>query len=313
MTDTQRETIARALLAHLVAGRFEEASLNFDAAMLNALPPSKLKTFAQQLDGQVGKFQKVAEVRHVTEGGFKVALLVADYERARLDVTVAFDGEGKVGGLFFKPSGGAERKPASTRFADYVTKTQLRLPFDGEWFVFWGGRTIEENYHVIAVDQRFAYDLVVVHDASSHRPDAKDNSGYYCWDSPIYAPAGGVVTESVDGIEDNVPGVMNRAAPAGNHIVIDHGNGEYSLMAHLRRGTIGVHVGDHVKTGALVGHCGNSGNSSEPHLHYHLQNGPHFGSGEGLPAQFHDYCADGKPVASGEPKRGQRITRSCAK
>jgi hypothetical protein len=313
MTDTQRETIARTILTDFVAGHFEEASRNFDAAMRNGFPPPKLTAFAKQLDGQVGKFQKVVEVRHLTQGGFKVTLLVADYERMRLDVTVAFDAEGKVAGWLFKPAGGAEPKPAATRFADYVTKTPLRLPFDGEWFVFWGGRTIEENYHVIAVDQRFAYDLVVVRDGASHRPDAKDNSGYYCWDSPIYAPGDGVVTESVDGIEDNVPGVMNPAAAAGNHIVIDHGNGEYSLLAHFRRGTITVHVGDHVKGGALLGHSGNSGNSSEPHLHYHLQNGPHFGSGEGLPAQFRDYCADGKPVASGEPKKGQHISRSCAK
>ncbi len=313
MTDTQRETVARALLADLVAGRYEDASRNFDAAMRSGLPPASLASFAKQLEAKAGKFEKVREVRHLTEQGYKVVLLVADYEQARLDVRVVFDHEGKVGGLFFKPSGGTPPVAAPTRFADYVTKTPLHLPFDGDWFVFWGGRTIEENYHVISVDQRFAYDFLVVRDGTSHRPDAKDNSGYYCWDSPIYAPAEGVVTESVDGIEDNVPGVMNRAAPAGNHVVIDHGNGEYSLLAHFRRGTVTVHVGDHVKAGALIGHSGNSGNSSEPHLHYHLQNGPHFGSGEGLPAPFRDYCADGKPLASGEPRRGQHINKSCGK
>ena len=304
----------RTLLADLVAGHYEEASRNFDAAMMSSLPPAKLEAFAKQLEAQVGKFQKVSEVRAAPEGIYKVVLLVADYERARIDVRVVFDGEGKVGGLFFKPSpAGKAPVAAPTRFADYVTKTALHLPFDGEWFVFWGGRTIEENYHVIAVDQRFAYDFLIVRGGTSHRPDAKDNSGYYCWDSPIHAPADGVVTESVDGIEDNVPGVMNPGAPAGNHLVIDHGNGEYSLLAHFRRGTVAFHVGEHVKAGALLGRSGNSGNSSEPHLHYHLQNGPHFGSGEGLPAAFRDYCADGKPVASGEPKRGQHISKSCGK
>ena len=100
---------------------------------------------------------------------------------------------------------------------------------------------------------------------------------------------------------------MNPAQPAGNHVVIDHGNGEYSLLAHFRRGTVTVHAGDRVKAGELLGHCGNSGNSSEPHLHIHLQNASKFGSGEGLPMQFRDYCANGKPVATGEPRKGQTI------
>jgi len=90
--------------------------------------------------------------------------------------------------------------------------------------------------------------------------------------------------------------------------VIDHGNGEYSLLAHFRNGTVVPKVGDKVKRGMIVGRCGNSGNSSEPHLHYHLQNGPHFGAAEGLPAQFSDYVADGKKTARGEPTRGQKIS-----
>src|SRR5258708_13229986 len=242
--------------------------------MRRGLPSANLASFAKQLEAKAGKFEKIREVRHLTEQGSKVVLLVAGYERARFDVRVVFDHEGKVGGLFFKPSGGTPPVAAPTRFADYVTKTTLHLPFDGEWFVFWGGRTIEENYHAIAIDQRFAYDFLVVRDGTSHRPGAKDNSGYYCWDSPIHAPADGVITESVDGIEDNVPGVMNPAVPAGNHVVIDHGNGEYSLLAHFRRGTVTVHVGDHVKAGALLGRSRNNGNSTEPPPPYPLPNGP---------------------------------------
>lgn len=67
-------------------------------------------------------------------------------------------------------------------------------------------------------------------------------------------------------------------------------------------------VGDKVKRGDLVGRCGNSGNSSEPHLHYHLQNGPHFGQAEGLPAQFRNYVADGKKIERGELVKGQHIS-----
>jgi hypothetical protein len=305
--DAQHEAAARALLTNFNAGQFDDVEKTFDARMSEALPLAKVQAFAAQLASQVGKFKSVHDVKFSTEQGYAVVTLVSEYERATLDVNVVFGADGKVVGLFFKPSNAVPRTAAATRFADYVTKTALHLPFDGEWFVFWGGRTIEENYHAFTVDQRFAYDLLIMRDGKSHPSDAKGNAGYYCWDAPIHAPAAGVVTESVDGIEDNVPGVMNASAPAGNHVVIDHGNGEYSLLAHFRRGTVAVHVGDHVKAGDILGHCGNSGNSSEPHLHYHLQNGPKFGGGEGLPPQFRDYCADGKPVSVGEPHKGQQI------
>jgi hypothetical protein len=308
--DSRLESTARELLANFSAAHYDAAAKDFDAAMLAALPPEKLAAFATQLTAQAGRFKTIFDVKHVTQGGYRVVILVSDYERARLDVQVVFDAEGKIGGLFFKPSGVAP-VAAKTRFGEYVTKTALTLPFDGEWYVFWGGRTVEENYHAVTVDQRFAYDILMMRNGVTHPAGGKANSDYYCFDQPIHAPASGVVTESVDGIEDNVPGVMNPAVPAGNHLVIDHGNGEYSLLAHFRRGTVTVHVGDHVKAGQLLGKCGNSGNSSEPHLHYHLQNGPKFGNGaEGLPAQFLDYCADGKHVDRGEPRKGQAVS-SC--
>ena len=68
-------------------------------------------------------------------------------------------------------------------------------------------------------------------------------------------------------------------------------------------------AGDRVKPGQFLGSCGNSGNTSEPHIHYHLQDRPGFdpAHAEGLPAQFRSYLADGKPVERGEPVKGQVI------
>ena len=110
-----------------------------------------------------------------------------------------------------------------------------------------------------------------------------------------------------DEIEDNAPGVMNPRRPLGNHVILDHRNGEFSVLAHLHQGSLTVKTGDRVKAGQVLGTCGNSGNSSEPHLHYHLQNSPEFKTGAGLPAQFVDYSADGQSVDRGEPTRGQFI------
>ena len=110
-----------------------------------------------------------------------------------------------------------------------------------------------------------------------------------------------------NGVADNVPGVMNAQVPMGNHVILDHGNGEFSFLCHFRQGTVLVKPGDTVKAGDVLGRAGNSGNSSEPHLHYHLQDSGEFGKGRGLPAPFTGYRADGKPVDRGEPVKGQTI------
>jgi hypothetical protein len=205
----------------------------------------------------------------------------------------------------FEVKPGAPEAP--TRFLDYTTRTELRLPFTGEWFVGWGGRSTFENYHAATVDQRFAYDFLVVRDGSTFAGDAARNESYFCFGQPILAPAAGVVRATADGIADNRPGVMNAREPLGNHVILDHGNGEFSFLAHLQRGSVAVQTGREVRAGDQIGRCGNSGNSSEAHLHYHLQNTAAFGAGEGLPAPFTRYFAYARAVERGEPTRGQHI------
>jgi murein DD-endopeptidase MepM/ murein hydrolase activator NlpD len=156
-------------------------------------------------------------------------------------------------------------------------------------------------------DQRFAYDFLIRENGITHAGDGKQNADYFCHGRPITAPAAGRVVATVDGIPENVPGKMDATHPAGNYVIVEHGDGEYSLLAHLIPGSIAVKADERVVAGSVLGRCGNSGNSSEPHLHYHLQTTPTFGDGEGLPAQFHDYIADGNAVSRGEPQRGQSI------
>lgn len=196
---------------------------------------------------------------------------------------------------------------APSRHLDYQTKTPLRLPFQGDWFVFWGGRTEAENRHVFSVHQRFASDLLILRNGRSHTGDGTANEQYHCFGRPILAPGAGKVAVAVDGLPDNKPGERDRARPPGNYVVIDHGNGEFSFLAHLKRGSVAVESGSAVRAGDRIGLCGNSGNSSEPHLHYHLQTTAVFGHGEGLPVQFLGYRADGKRVERGELRRGQTV------
>ncbi|WP_295814159.1 M23 family metallopeptidase [uncultured Nitratireductor sp.] len=197
---------------------------------------------------------------------------------------------------------------SSSAHLDYQTRASLELPFTGDWYVFWGGRTLEQNYHAENQAQRFAYDFIVREDGSSHVGDGAALEDYYCWDRPILAPADGTVVAQVDGLPDQAIGETDAERPAGNHVVLDLGAGEFVFLAHLRRGSVKVEIGDGVRGGDEIGRCGNSGNTSEPHLHMHMQTTPDLKSGEGLPAQFQNYRADGVLQERGEPVRGQTVS-----
>jgi murein DD-endopeptidase MepM/ murein hydrolase activator NlpD len=110
-----------------------------------------------------------------------------------------------------------------------------------------------------------------------------------------------------NGAPDNAPGVMDAEHKAGNHVVLDLGNGEFALLAHLQKGSVAVKVGDKVTAGQRLGLTGNSGNTSEPHLHFHVQDGPKLFEGAGIPAFFDGVCTDAKPAARTSPVHGQFI------
>ena len=186
-------------------------------------------------------------------------------------------------------------------------KTALRLPFEGTWNVLWGGRTWEDNHHASVSDQRFALDLLIWRGANTFEGDGTRNEQYFCWGKPVVAPAEGRVVIVEEGVYDNAPGQVNLTRLYGNHVVIEHGNGEYSLLAHLMRGSIAVKQGERVRAGQLLGKAGNSGVSTEPHLHYQLMDAPEWLRAHGMPAVFVDYLADGKPYARGEPRRTQQL------
>lgn len=215
---------------------------------------------------------------------------------------------GKISGLLLRPDVPKTLPPDP--HAGYRMKTPLHLPFapGEEWTVFWGGDTRDQNYHVIAPDQRHAYDIVITRNGSTHEGDGKRLDQYYAYGKTLYAPAAGTIVEAVSDLPDNAIGKTDADHAGGNHILLDLGNGEYVLMAHMQQGSVRVKAGDHVALDQPVGLCGNSGNTSEPHLHIHVQDKPYlFRDALGLPATFVDYTNDGKTVASGAPVRGERI------
>lgn len=181
-------------------------------------------------------------------------------------------------------------------------KTSLNLPFKGTWIVGNGGRNPELNNHHESKSQRFAYDFL-----KPHKGKGKALEDYGAFGSDVIAPAEGVVCQIVDGSVDIPPGDRDTFVYPGNMIVIDHQNGEWSVIAHFKHDSIKVEVGDAVKQGDLLGFCGNTGNTSEPHIHYHLQDNPLMIDATGLPAAFEKILVDGQIAMNAEPHRGQKI------
>lgn len=142
---------------------------------------------------------------------------------------------------------------------------------------------------------RYSYDFVAVDtQGRMYKGDGERNEDWYGWGTPILAPADGVVVKARDGRPDNTkskrqPMTLDevKADPSvgmGNMVVLDHGDGSYSLLAHLKQGSVAVKPGQRVKAGERVGAMGFSGDAFLCHLHYDLKTGPAFQ--EGLPSAF---------------------------
>ena len=141
--------------------------------------------------------------------------------------------------------------------------------------------------------QRLAIDYFKVDSTGkSYSGDRTKNSSYYAWGTEIRAVADGIVVETKDSIPENVPGNCRRESRdrRRNHIVVDIGNQKFAFFAHVQPGTLRVHVGDRVKKGQVIALLGNSGNSTEPHLHFHVSDALAAGTttlgSEGVPYAF---------------------------
>ncbi len=257
------QKMADLIMAVYNAKDYAQIEGQFNAAMKSDISGNELKEFLDGCHKDLGKIVKLGTPNFV---GTSIAVFPVDFEKAKMDMLVALDGEGKIGGLSINPPTPPKAKNTSRN------KTVLALPFKGEWFVFWGGDTREQNYHQDAATQRFAFDIVKVDaEGKTHKGDGKVNEDYYAFGQEITADADGVVTDVVTGIKNNVPGVMNPLMAVGNVVMIKHPNGEVSVFAHLKYDSTRVRTGQQVKKGDVIGLCGNSGNSSEAHLHYQVQ------------------------------------------
>ncbi len=151
------------------------------------------------------------------------------------------------------------------------------------------------------IAQRFAIDFVQLReDGRTFTGDQKDNKNYRCYGAEALAVADGVVVAVKDGIPENIPGANSRAVPitletvGGNHVILDLDHGRFAFYAHLQPGSIRLKLGDKVGRGQVLGLVGNSGNSTEPHLHFHISNANSPLGSEGLPFAFPAFEVQGK-------------------
>jgi hypothetical protein len=155
--------------------------------------------------------------------------------------------------------------PIAERPDKYGQSTLLTLPFKGIWHVVQGNQGLVSHFK--GTEEEYAWDFIIVKKGQQAGGNASQNETHYCWEQPLLAPAPGVVVKVEAGLEDHLPFTPNPPR-VGNHVYIDHENGEISLLYHLKKGSVMVKVGDRVNRGQPVGLCGDTGISMFPHLHF---------------------------------------------
>jgi hypothetical protein len=189
----------------------------------------------------------------------------------------------------------------------YETKTALVLPLRGRVLV-WDGHDFYSHHrrwdylHPFLQQLgfrtnagRFGYDFVHVNERGEMRDGPEErNESWFAFGRPVLAAGAGRVADAYDRMADDrrfdESEVLTRElAPAGNYVVIDHGNGEFSIFMHLKRGSVRVKAGDRVARGQQIAEVGASGSSLFPHLHYELRDGAGYKTVEGLPSYFRGF------------------------
>jgi urea transporter len=153
---------------------------------------------------------------------------------------------------------------------------KVALPFWGEWTVTQG----HDGKHTHKDHWKHAWDFEILDkEGKNHRNSGLKPEDYYCYNKPVLAPADGWIEDLIDNIDDNEVGQVNLEHNWGNTIVVRHSDKLFSALSHLKKESIKVTKGAFVKKGEIIAHCGSSGRSPLPHLHFQFQATPQVGSG----------------------------------
>ncbi|MTW21556.1 urea transporter [Allochromatium palmeri] len=180
----------------------------------------------------------------------------------------------------------------------------LRPPFVGRMEV----SQSMDGAHTHRGPWRYALDFVRTERGLSFRGQGAALTDYYAFDLPVVSPAWGTVLACRNDVPDHAPGEINVRDNWGNHVLIGIGGGDCVLLAHLRQGSVLVLPGQPVMPGVPVARLGNSGRSTQPHLHLHVQRGDWLGAPT-RPFHLAGFVGDdGRLVLDGNPMQGTAVT-----
>jgi murein DD-endopeptidase MepM/ murein hydrolase activator NlpD len=209
--------------------------------------------------------------------------------------------------------------------SEFATNKYI-FPLRGVWYVGYGASL--HTGHRWAIPEEFAFDIAKIGESGlSHKGDGARFDDYYAYGADVLAAGEGHVI-SVENDQPEDPSAMQHpnetqeayfarlqkeqgerlakglTAITGNYVMIDHGKNEYSLYAHLQPGSVRFHVGAQVKAGDVIGKLGSSGNSTEPHLHFHVCDKPDPLMCAGIPVNFSNVTIQWadlpRPIQSGD-------------
>ncbi|MFJ6658469.1 murein hydrolase activator EnvC family protein [Streptomyces sp. NPDC091377] len=201
-----------------------------------------------------------------------------------------------------------------TRAADRGP-VEIAAPVTGRWSALNSPADRTPSHGTHAYGQTYAIDIVAEpadQEGGAGSPGARPgfrwlwpvvrrNADFPAFGAPILAVADATVVRTGDGQRDHlsrgslpalvylmivealVRELMGVRRILGNHVVLDLGDGTYALYGHLQKGSLTVREGDRVRTGQVIARCGNSGNTTEPHLHFQLMDGPDPVADRGVP------------------------------
>ncbi|MCX6903062.1 MAG: M23 family metallopeptidase, partial [Verrucomicrobia bacterium] len=179
----------------------------------------------------------------------------------------------------------------------------LYLPFAGTWTVWqgWDGPWTHKG------SWRYAYDFVITDETGeTHRGDSTRLEDYYCFHKPVLSPVRGRVMHIVDDLLDSPIGGADEANNWGNLVIIQDGRGLFVELSHFAEKSIRVKKGEWVERGAVLGLCGNSGYSPQPHIHVQVQASDTVGA-PSMPFSFVSFVEEGEYQANSLPKEKHAV------
>lgn len=241
---------------------YEAIHAMFDVVMKTSLSKKQTADFLNTVESNFGAIKKM-EFYDINNSAH---LYRTTFEKAIGDIFISLNNEDQISGLFI-PRNNFENSSILKRNA-----TKMIFPFKEEAFVYWGGESLETNYHMEDMNQQYAYDILMVANGAPYQGDPTKNESYFVFGKEIIAPCDAMVVKVIDGVRDNIPGQVNKVDLTGNTLVLETQRKEYLLFAHLKSNSIRIKEGDMVKQGQVIAQCGNSGNTTQAHLHLQLQN-----------------------------------------